>query len=75
MEKTQRQKWLLLLYQLPTHPSNLRVKVWRKLQKLGAINIKSAAYLLPYNETTEEDFHWLSQEILDGGGETALFIA
>ena len=86
MEQTQRkipislhlgkgEKWLLLLYQLPTHPSNLRVKVWRKLQKLGAINIKSAAYLLPYNETTEEDFCWLSQEIVDGGGEATLFVA
>ena len=75
MERTQRKKWLLLLYQLPTQPSNLRVKVWRKLQKLGAINIKSAAYLLPYNEATEEDFRWLVQEIVDGGGEAVLFIA
>ena len=86
MEKTQRkiplspplgkgEKWLLLLYQLPTQPSNLRVKVWRKLQKLGAINVKSAAYLLPYNETTEEDFRWLSQEIIDGGGEAILLVA
>jgi hypothetical protein len=75
MERTQQLKWLLLLYQLPTQPSNLRVKVWRKLQKLGAINVKSAAYLLPYNETTEEDFRWLSQEIIDGGGEAILLVA
>ena len=75
MERTQPLQWILLLYQLPTHPSNLRVKVWRKLQKLGAINVKSAAYVLPYKEATEEDFQWLSQEIMDGGGEAALFVA
>ncbi len=75
MERTDRRKWLLLLYQLPTQPSNLRVKVWRRLQKLGAVNMKSAAYLLPYNESTEEDFRWLSQEIVDGGGEATLFVA
>lgn len=75
MENTPRLQWLLLLYQLPTHPSNLRVKVWRKLQKLGAVNVKSAAYVLPYNEMTEEDFQWLCQEIIDGGGDATIFIA
>jgi hypothetical protein len=75
MEEAQRLKWLLLLYQLPTRPSNLRVKVWRKLQKLGAINVKSSAYLLPYSEANEEDFRWLCQEITDGGGEAMLLMA
>src|SRR5580765_1917694 len=29
--------WLLLIHQLPPKPAYLRVKVWRRLQGLGAI--------------------------------------
>ena len=30
------QRWLLLLHQLPAKPAYLRVKVWRRLQGIGA---------------------------------------
>jgi len=53
----------------------LRVRIWRKLQKLGAIAIKNSVYVLPANEKTNEDFHWLKQEIESAGGEAAVFRA
>jgi hypothetical protein len=34
-------RWLLLFHQLPSNPAYLRVKVWRRLQALGAIAIKN----------------------------------
>ena len=69
------QEWLLLIHQLPPRPTNLRVRIWRKLQKLGAVAIKNSVYVLPANEKTNEDFQWLKQEIESAGGEAAVFRA
>ena len=69
------QRWILLVHQLPPRPTNLRVRIWRKLQKLGAVAIKNSVYVLPANEKTNEDFHWLKQEIESAGGEAAVFRA
>jgi hypothetical protein len=66
---------LLLVHQLPPKPTSLRVRTWRKLQKLGAVVIKSSVYILPYNEKTAEDFDWLKQEIDSLGGEASVFRA
>jgi len=51
------------------------VRIWRKLQKLGAVAIKNSVYVLPANEKTHEDFQWLKQEIESSGGETSIFRA
>lgn len=66
---------MLLIHQLPPRPTNLRVRIWRKLQKLGAVAIKNSVYVLPANEKTYEDFQWLKQEIEGAGGEAAVFRA
>jgi hypothetical protein len=68
-------RWLLLTHQLPAHPSNVRVKVWRKLQDLGAIAVKNSIYVLPNRTGTHEDFDWLRKEIVQVGGEASLFVA
>src|SRR5260370_34650008 len=68
-------EWILLIHQLPPKPTNLRVRIWRKLQKLGAVAIKNSVYLLPANEKTHEDFQWLKQEIESSGGEATVFQA
>src|SRR5262245_5559609 len=70
-----KQKWILLIHQLPPQPTNLRVRIWRKLQKLGSVAIKNSVYVLPANEKTNEDFQWLKQEIESAGGEAAVFCA
>lgn len=61
--------WLLLIFQLPSKPAYLRVKIWRRLQSVGAVAIKSSVYALPANEGTQEDYQWLLREIQEGGGE------
>src|SRR5215212_4289197 len=68
-------RWLLLLPQLPPHPSSLRVRVWRRLQQIGAVAVKNAAYALPNTEEALEDFTWLRQEIVDSGGGALLLLA
>jgi hypothetical protein len=69
------QNWILLIHQLPPKPTNLRVRTWRRLQKLGAVSIKNSVYVLPFNEKTYEDFQWLKQEIESAGGEATVFRA
>jgi len=70
-----RREWLLLMFELPASHSNLRVKVWRRLQKVGALNLKNSVYVLPKSPETEEDFEWLRQTIVDGGGEATMMSA
>src|SRR5882757_2439749 len=61
--------WLLLVHQLPPKPAYLRVKVWRRLQGLGAVSVKNSVYVLPTSDQAREDFQWLLREIEHGGGE------
>src|SRR5919205_785016 len=75
MSKELKQDWILLIHQLPPKPTNLRVRTWRKLQKLGAVAIKNSVYVLPFNEKTHEDFQWLKQEVESAGGEATVFRA
>ncbi|MER9180373.1 chromate resistance protein ChrB domain-containing protein [Mesorhizobium sp. M0323] len=63
------QRWLLLIHQLPSKPAYFRVKIWRRLQGIGAVAVKSTVYALPANAETQEDFEWLLKEIVAGGGE------
>src|SRR5215208_2918888 len=69
------QPWLLLIHQIPPKPDYFRVKVGRRLQRIGAVAIKSSVYVLPAGEQAREDFQWLLREITEGGGEAAVFEA
>jgi len=64
--------WILLLLSLPPRPSSLRVRTWRRLRGLGAVPLKSSAYLLPDAPDRYEQFQWLAQEIQRDGGEATL---
>jgi len=66
------QPWLLLLLSLPPRPSSLRVRAWRRLRALGAVPLRSGAYLLPDSPDRYEQFQWLTQEIQRDGGEATL---
>src|SRR5881392_3912023 len=68
-QRTLALSWLLLVHQLPAKPAYLRVKIWRRLQGIGAIAVKNAVHALPMNDGTQEDFEWLLREIVEGGGE------
>ncbi len=59
----------MLVHQLPAKPAYLRVKIWRRLQALGAVLVKNSVYALPASAEAQEDFEWLLREIQDGGGQ------
>src|SRR6266850_8059390 len=47
--------WLLLIHQIPPKPNYFRVKIWRRLQRLGAVGIKNSVYALPSSEQAHEE--------------------
>jgi hypothetical protein len=65
-------KWLLLLYGLPTRKGTARVSLWRQLKKCGALALKTSAYLLPDAPAHYERLQWLAQQVRDGGGEATI---
>jgi hypothetical protein len=50
----------------------LRVRAWRRLRALGAVPLKSGAYLLPDTGERYEQFQWLAQEVQRDGGDATL---
>jgi len=69
VKETPTARWLLLFHQIPPKPNYFRVKVWRRLQRIGAVPVKNSVWVLPYNDQALEDFRWLLEEIEAGGGE------
>ena len=65
-------RWLLFIHQLPPKPDYLRVKVRRRLQRIGAMPLKNSVYVLPDRAECREDFEWLLREVLADGGEATI---
>ena len=55
--------WLLLLAQLPSTPSRIRVALWRQLRAAGATTVVNGAWLLPDSEPHAALFEQLRQDI------------
>jgi hypothetical protein len=70
--RTEDGRWLLLTHHLPPDPPYLRVKVRRRLERIGAVPLKNSVYVLPDTPDALEDFQWLFQEIEREGGEATL---
>jgi hypothetical protein len=70
-----RRRWLLFIHQVRSHPSNLRVTTWRRLQQIGAIPLKQAVYALPDTPDAREDLEWLKTEVKAAGGDASVFAA
>src|SRR5437868_4775940 len=64
--------WLLLLYGLPTKSGAARLSLWRQLKRLGAVPLKTSAYVLPDRPELYESFQWLAQRVREQGGEATL---
>jgi len=71
MTKTRGREWLLIFYSVPSHPVSNRMKIWRKLAKAGAVQLKGAVYILPATEEQEEFLLWLIGEVKSMGGDGA----
>jgi hypothetical protein len=61
-------RWVLLSSRLPREPSRLRLGVWRRLRRVGAVLLHDAVWVLPADPKTREAFEWLAEEIVEQGG-------
>ncbi len=68
-------QWLLFSYRVPRHPSRLRLTVWRRLKRLGALGTHDALWLLPNEAEAREQLEWLAEEIDEGGGAALIWEA
>jgi hypothetical protein len=62
----------MLIHQLPPKPDYVRVKVRRRLHKLGAVLLKNSVYVLPESDGAMEDLQWLSRAIAADGGSAVI---
>lgn len=67
--------WLLCSYRLPREPSRLRLAVWRRLKRVGAVMVHDGLWVLPNDARTREHFEWLAEEIEEKGGSVMLWEA
>lgn len=68
-------EWVLLAYRMPREPSNPRVAVWRKLRRLGVVQVVDGLVALPADARTREQLDWIADEVVDAGGEATTWLA
>lgn len=71
----ERLRWVFLAYRLPREPSTPRITVWRKLRRLGVVQIVDGLVALPLDARTREQLEWIADEVIEAGGESSLWIA
>ena len=64
--------WLLLVFSLARKGASLRVTVWRKLQRHGALPLGNSGYFLPNTDENRERFEWLAMAVRTEGGDASV---
>src|SRR5262249_33043743 len=75
MSKPANHDWILLVYRIPAQPSRLRLWIWRKLQRMGALYLQNAVCLLPNRPELAENMQYVADAIEEMGGACHLFSA
>src|SRR5438445_12685571 len=71
----QSNQWMLLVYKIPTQPTRLRLQIWRKLQRMGAVYLQDAVCLLPSRPELDENMQYGAENIQEMGRTCHLFSA
>ncbi|MEU0970153.1 Chromate resistance protein ChrB [Streptomyces sp. NPDC005917] len=66
------QRWLVLVYRVPSEPTRLRAAVWRRIKGLGAIYLQNSVAAFPRTLAAERALRVLRKEIIDMGGTAQL---
>src|SRR5262245_6773611 len=69
------QEWVLLAYRMPREPSSPRISVWRRLRKLGAVQIVDGLVALPADARTKEQLEWVADLAVEAGGDASVWLA
>ncbi len=66
--------WLILTATLPTHPSALRVRVWRALKATGAGTLREGVYVLPASAPSAQSLWDIERAIAAAGADAHLLV-
>lgn len=61
------QSWIVVLYDVPSEPSKLKVRVWREFKKIGALYPQSSLCILPNSIENNKKINEISKIILTNG--------
>jgi hypothetical protein len=65
-------RWVLIMPTIPAKPASVRVKIWRRLQAVGAVGLRGSVYALPNREECVEVFEWVGRELRALGGQASI---
>jgi hypothetical protein len=68
-------EWALLTYRLPREPSTPRITVWRKLRRLGVLQLSDGLVALPADARTREQLEWIADEVREAAGTANVWLA
>src|SRR5436305_6066079 len=71
---SRRISWVLLAYRLPREPSTPRSALWRKLRRLGAVQVGDGLAALPLDARNRERLEWLAEEVVEAAGEASVWL-
>src|SRR5262245_51991472 len=72
---TKRAGWVLLAFRLPREPSTPRIALWRKLKRLGVVQLLDGLVALPLDSRNREQLEWLANDVQEAGGEATVWLA
>lgn len=62
-------EWVVINYTLPREPSRIRVSIWRKLKKIGAVNIQQSMWILPQTDKNYNLLNEIKDDVSQNNGE------
>lgn len=65
---------MFLAYRLPREPSTPRIAAWRKLRRLGVVQVGDGLVALPLDARTREHLEWVADDVLEAGGEASIWL-
>ena len=63
-----------MAYRLPRDPSTPRSSLWRKLRRLGVVQVLDGLAALPLDARNREQLEWLADEVVEAGGEATIWV-
>lgn len=67
--------WVFLTYSLPRTPSAPRLALWRKLKRLGVVQLSDGLVALPADSRTRELLEWAADDAVEAGGSAGVWLA
>jgi len=66
---------VLFSYRLPREPSGPRTTLWRRLKRLGVVQLSDGLVALPADARTREQLEWLADDVTEAAGTAGVWVA